>query len=255
MLFDTHTHINTMKYNGGIEKFVADAQANGIKKMICVGYDIKTSLEAIDLAYRFPGVVYASVGIHPTETNNITDSDLAQLDTMLNEPCVVALGEIGLDYHWDTVKPDIQKDIFIKQLTIARKNDKPVIIHCREAIKDTYDILKNNDVANIGGIMHSYAGSSEMACEFIKLNLLISISGVITFKNNKKTPEVVRAIDLENLLLETDCPYLTPEPFRGKTNYPWYTLYVAQKIAEEKNLTVDEVTKKTYENACKLFRI
>ena len=254
-LFDTHTHLNDKTFFNNIAAVVARCLANGIKKMIVVGYDLDSSLKAIDLAYRFPGIIYAAVGIHPTECNDITPQDLERLAALLDESCVVALGEIGLDYHWQTVEPDRQKEIFIKQLKIAKEKQKPVIIHSREAIKDTYDILKQEDVASIGGVMHSFSSSPEMAKEFIKLKLFISISGVITFKNNNKTRQVVKDIPLEHLLLETDCPYLTPEPYRGQVNYPDYTYYVAEEIAKVKNLSVTQVIAATYENACQLFKI
>ncbi|MDR1781575.1 MAG: TatD family hydrolase [Bacilli bacterium] len=254
-LFDTHTHLNDKPFINDIDNVVNKCLDNGIKKMVVVGFDISSSLRAIDLAYRFPNIIYAAVGIHPTECNGINEEDLNRLANMLDEPCVVALGEIGLDYHWDTTTPKLQKEIFIKQIKLAKQKKKPIIIHNREATKDTYDILKKEDISSIGGIMHSYSSSVEMASEFIKLNMMISISGVVTFKNNHKTKEVVKKIDLDHLLIETDCPYLTPEPYRGKTNYPNYTYYVAKEIANQKNIAIDEVINTTYSNACKLFKI
>lgn len=254
-LFDTHVHLNNPKLANNITEVIEEAKANGVKKMVCIGYDMATSLAAIDIAYSYPGLVYASVGIHPTECLNTTDEDLERIENMLLEPCVVALGEIGLDYHWDTVEPARQKEIFIKQIRIAKKMNKPIIIHSREAINDTYEILKTEDIKAIGGIMHSYPSSVDMAKLFIDLNMYISLSGVVTFKNARKTKEVARDIDLKYLLLETDAPYLTPEPYRGKINYPQYTYYVAQEIALQKGISVDEVINATYNNAINVFKI
>ncbi|MDF9866790.1 TatD DNase family protein [Bacilli bacterium PM5-3] len=255
MLFDTHVHLNGKPFIEDIENVVKTSQKNGIKKMVCIGYDMQSSLLAIDLAYRFPNVIYAAIGIHPNDCNDISDDDLKRLEAMLDEPCVVALGEIGLDYHWDTVKPEVQKEFFIKQIEMAKRKNKPIIIHSREATKDTYDILKQQDISKIGGVMHSYSSSNDMAKEFIKLNMMISISGVITFNNARRTKEVAKDIPLDKLLIETDCPYLTPVPYRGKTNYPEYTYYVAQEIASQKDMDIDGVIEQTYKNACQFFKI
>lgn len=255
MLFDTHVHLNSKPFIDDIDNVVKLIKKNNVSKMICIGYDLQSSLAAIDLAYSYPNLIYAAIGYHPNDCKDLSDDDLERLENMMDEPVVVALGEIGLDYYWDSVEHDIQKEFFIKQIRIAKKKNKPIIIHNREATKDVYDILKNEDISNIGGVMHSYSSSPEMAKEFIKLNMMISISGIVTFKNNKKTQEVVKEIDLDHLLIETDCPYLTPEPFRGKTNYPHYTIYVAEKIAEIKDIDSKEVIDKTYNNAMKIFNI
>ncbi|MDL2211422.1 TatD family hydrolase [Erysipelotrichaceae bacterium OttesenSCG-928-M19] len=255
MLFDTHVHLNGKPFIKDIDNIVKKALAGGISKMVCIGYNMETSLQAIDLAYRFPGIIYAAIGIHPNDCNGVSQADLERLENMLDEPCVVALGEIGLDYHWDTVKPEKQKEFFINQIRMAKRKSKPIIIHNREATKDTFDILKQEDISSIGGIMHSYSSSLDMAKEFIKLNMMISISGVITFSNARKTKEVAKEIPLDKLLIETDCPYLTPVPYRGKTNYPEYCYYVAKEIAQLKEITETEVIEKTYDNACKFFNI
>lgn len=254
-LFDTHTHINTKPFYDDIENVINNAKANNVGKMIAIGFDLDSSLKAIDLSYRYPGLVYAAIGIHPTELNDLTDADYERFINMLDEPCVVALGEIGLDYHWKNVEKAKQKEYFIKQIRLAKEKDLPILIHCREAIQDTYDILKAEDISSIKGVMHSYSGSIEMAREFIKLGMMISLSGVVTFKNAKSTKVVAKEVDLKNLLIETDCPYLTPVPYRGETNYPWYTTYVAQEIADLKEIDYDTVVQTTYDNAMKLFKI
>ncbi|WP_423364473.1 TatD family hydrolase [Mycoplasma sp. P36-A1] len=254
-LFDTHVHINTKPFIDDIENVMKQAKEQNVEKMLCIGFDMESSLKAIDLAYRYPERVYAAIGLHPTEVNDISQDDMDRFENMLHEPCVVALGEIGLDYHWDTVKPNIQKEYFIKQIRLAKKVNLPIIIHSRDAIQDTFDILKAEDIKSIGGIMHSYSGSLEMAKEFIKLNMLISLSGVVTFKNAKSTKMVAQNIPLDKLLIETDCPYLTPVPYRGQTNYPWYVKYVAQEIADIKEISYEEVCNTTFKNALKIFKI
>lgn len=255
MLFDTHVHLNSKPFIDDIDNVIKLIKENNVSKMVCIGYDLESSLTAIDLSYRYPGLIYAAIGYHPNDCNDLSEEDLERLENMLDEPVVVALGEIGLDYHWDTVEPKVQKEFFIKQIRIAKKKNKPIIIHNRDATQDVFNILKKEDISSIGGIMHSYSSSLEMAQEFIKLNMMISISGVITFKNARKTREVVEKIALDKLLIETDCPYLTPEPYRGKTNYPHYTYYVAKKIAEIKNISIDEVIETTYKNAFKVFNL
>lgn len=252
-LFDTHAHLNNPILFENLDEVVQNAIENNVGKMICIGYDLKTSKQAIEIARKYPGIVYASVGIHPTECYNL--DDLAEIEKLLTYPEVVALGEIGLDYYWDNIKPEVQKDFFKRQIVLAKKYHKIISIHSRDAIQDTYDILKESDIKEIKGIMHSYSGSLEMAQQFIGLGMYLSISGVITFKNAKKTREVVKEIDLKNILIETDCPYLTPQPYRGKTNYPQYTYYVAQEIALVKEIDISEVIETTYNNALEAFKL
>ena len=165
------------------------------------------------------------------------------------------MGECGLDYHWDTSPVDIQKEVFVKQIQLAKEINKPLIIHTRESIQDTYDILKENNVDVIGGVMHCYSGSIEMARSFINLNFKISLGGPVTFKNGRRAQEVATHIPLEDLLIETDAPYLTPHPYRGTRNEPAYVSMVAKKIAELKNISYEKVAKQTTFNACQLFNI
>lgn len=254
-LFDTHTHINGHPFIDNIQKTIDNAIIGGIKKMVCVGYDIASSETAIEVAKQYPSIVYAVIGIHPNECNGVGSEELARLDEMMDEECVVGVGEIGLDYHWDTVSKNLQKAFFIKQIRMAKDKKLPVVIHSRDATADTYEILKKEDISSIGGIMHSYSGDKEMGAKFVDLNMYLSMSGVVTFKNANRPKEVVQATPIERLLIETDCPYLTPDPYRGKTNYPQYTYYVAQKIAELKNMNLTEVVNTTYHNACTVFNI
>lgn len=255
-LFDNHVHLNSHPLNKSVDEIVNESIKRNVSKMICIGFDVQSSIKAVEIAKKYPGVVYAAVGIHPTECfETLTDKDLQIIEDLLDEECVVALGEIGLDYHWDTVSKEQQKIIFIKQIEIAKRKNKTIIIHSRDSTNDTYEILRDNDIKEIGGVMHCYAGSYEMAHKFIDLNMSLSIAGVVTFKNAKKTHEVVEKIGLEHLLIETDCPYLTPEPNRGKTNYPYYVSEVASKMAQLKNLTYQEVVKQTYLNTLKRYNI
>lgn len=254
MLFDTHVHLNNDKLLKDLDHYLDDALTHGVTHMVTVGYDLESSYKAIEIASKYKNV-YAAVGIHPTECLDTTSQDLDKIQEMLAHPKVVALGEIGLDYYWDSVPHDRQKEIFIKQIAIAKLCNKPVVIHSRDALKDTYDILKQEDITQIGGIMHCYPGSSEMAREFIKLNMYISLAGPVTFKNGRVAKEVAKTIPLDHLLIETDCPYLSPEPYRGKLNTPAHVRFVCQTIAQLNNISFEEVAKITFNNARKVFKI
>lgn len=222
--------------------------------MLVVGYDARTNKLAIELADKYD-FIYAAVGWHPVDAIYLTDELFAQLEEQVNHPKVVAIGECGLDYHWDTSPHDVQKEVFIRQIRLAQLINKPLIIHTRESINDTLDILKTYQADKVGGVMHCYSGSVEMAREFIKLNFKISLAGPVTFTNGRKPQSVAKEIPLEDLLIETDAPYLTPHPNRGKRNEPLYVSLVAKKIAELKEITYEEVCEQTMKNACKLFKI
>ena len=254
MLFDTHVHLNDKKYEEDLVEVIIRAQDEGVSKMLVVGYDARTNKLAIELADKYD-FIYAAVGWHPVDAIYLTDELFAQLEEQVNHPKVVAIGECGLDYHWDTSPHDVQKNVFIRQIRLAQQINKPLIIHTRESINDTLDILKTYQADQVGGVMHCYSGSVEMAREFIKLNFKISLAGPVTFTNGRKSQSVAKEIPLENLLIETDAPYLTPHPNRGKRNEPVYVSLVAKKIAELKEITYEEVCEQTMKNACKLFKI
>lgn len=254
MLFDTHVHLNDKKYEEDLVEVIIRAQDEGVSKMLVVGYDARTNKLAIELADKYD-FIYAAVGWHPVDAIYLTDELFAQLEEQVNHPKVVAIGECGLDYHWDTSPHDVQKNVFIRQIRLAQQINKPLIIHTRESINDTLDILKTYQADQVGGVMHCYSGSVEMAREFIKLNFKISLAGPVTFTNGRKPQSVAKEIPLENLLIETDAPYLTPHPNRGKRNEPLYVSLVAKKIAELKEITYEEVCEQTMKNACKLFKI
>lgn len=252
MIVDTHCHIFDDKFDGIREDVINESLEMGVEKLIVVGYDEKTSKEAVRLAQKYD-FCYAAVGLHPSEVLKNSDRSLRWLYNLLeNNKKIVAVGEIGLDYYWDKSFKEEQKEMFIKQINIANEFNLPIIIHCRDAVSDCYDILKENKSR---GVMHCYSSSLEMAREFVKIGFYLGIGGVVTFKNSVEIKKVVEGIELKWLLSETDCPYLAPVPFRGKTNHPGYTKYVVEKIAEIKNISIDEVEEALYNNAVTLFKL
>lgn len=254
MLFDTHVHLNAQQFNDDLEEVIDRAQAEGVTKMVVVGFDRPTITKAMELCERYE-FLYASVGWHPVDAIDMTTEDLEWLRELSAHPKVVALGEMGLDYHWDKSPKDVQQEVFRKQIQLAKEVKLPIIIHNREATRDVVQILKEEGAEEVGGIMHCFSGSAETAMECVKLNFYISLGGPVTFKNAKKPKEVAETVPLERLLIETDCPYLAPHPYRGKRNEPGYVKLVAKQIAEIKDLTYEEVAKATTENAKKLFDI
>lgn len=244
-MIDTHCHI-TSEYFDDLDKIIVKIKNVGIKKIIVNGCDMKSNLEVLDLVKRYD-IVYGAIGFHPTELDN---NDLEWLEEHINDEKIVALGEIGLDYHYENTDKELQKKIFKKQLEIAEKYKKTVIVHSRDALQDTYDILKNY---NIRGSLHCYSGSLEMAKEFIKLGFYIGVGGVVTFRNAKNIINVIENISIHKILLETDAPYLTPEPYRGMKNDSSYIPLIVDKIANIKEMTVDDVVDITTRNANDLF--
>lgn len=244
MLIDTHCHLNKEDYLD-VEKIIKDM--DGI--MVAAGCDDKTNLEVIELINKYENV-YGVIGIHPEEIKNITDQSFKIIEENINNPKIVGIGEIELDYYWDKDNKEEQKRLLIKQLDIASKYNKPVVVHSRDAIQDTYDILKQY---KLKGTIHSFSSSLEMAKEFIKLGYKIGIGGVVTFKNGKNIQNIVENLDIKDIVLETDSPYLTPEPFRGMKNEPKNVYYVAKKIAEIKNIELEKVIEITNQTAIALF--
>ena len=251
MYFDTHCHLNSEQLYEKKDEFIKHALDNQVEMMVVVGYNLESSKKAVEIAKEYP-FIYAAVGIGPNDCLNTTTQDLQIIDEYLNEPKVVALGEIGLDYYWDDVPSDKQKEVFQQQVDLAKKHQKPIIIHCRDAYEDTYEVLKKNGHP---GIMHCYSGSVEMAKRFIDLGFYISLAGPVTFKNARVPKDVAEKIGLEHLLIETDCPYLAPHPFRGKLNEPANVVYIAQEIAKLKNMEIESVASQTTFNAKKVFGI
>jgi len=247
MFIDTHCHLSKEKYD--IDKLINNCKNYNVDILIISGCDKKGIIEGLEIIKKYPNV-YMTIGFHPSEVEVTTEDDLGWLETLVqNEPKIVGIGEIGLDYHWDKNHCEEQCELFEKQLIIAERLKKPIVIHSREATQDTYDILKKHQ---LHGIIHCFSGSLEMAKEYIKLGYYLGIGGVLTFKNSN-LKNVVSNVGLENITLETDSPYLTPEPYRGTTNSPEYIPLIANKIAEIKNTSVDEVASITSNNAISLF--
>lgn len=254
MLFDTHVHLNAEQFNEDLQEVIDRAIAEGVTNMVVVGFDEETIKKAIELAETYD-FIHASVGWHPVDAVDMTPEHLEWLKELSSHPKVVALGEMGLDYYWDKSPKEIQKEVFRKQIRLAKEVKLPIIIHNRDATADIVEILKEENAGEVGGIMHCYSGSVETALECIDMNFYISLGGPVTFKNAKKPKEVAEAIPLGRLLVETDCPYLTPHPYRGKRNEPAYVKLVAEEIAGLKGLTLEKVAEATAQNAKKLFGI
>ncbi|EMI15161.1 TatD family hydrolase [Bacillus altitudinis MN12] len=254
MLFDTHAHLNAEQYNEDLEQVIERAKSEKVEKIVVVGFDRPTITRAMELieAYDF---IYAAIGWHPVDAIDMTDEDLAWIKELSQHEKVVAIGEMGLDYYWDKSPKDVQKEVFRRQIALAKEVNLPIIIHNRDATEDVVTILKEEGAAEVGGIMHCFTGSLEIAKACMEMNFYISFGGPVTFKNAKKPKEVVKDIPSDRLLIETDCPYLTPAPFRGKRNEPSYVKYIAEQIAELREMSFEELAALTTENAKKVFRI
>ncbi len=250
MMIDTHCHLGKNDCDN-IDEVIKNMEGNII---IVSGASPSDILEVVDICDKYDNV-YGTIGIHPEFANTYEKKDLELLEKSLHNNKIVGIGEIGLDYHYTKENKEKQQELFIKQIELANKHHKTIVIHSRDAIEDTYNILKEYKNENINCDLHCYSGSLEMAKKFIKLNTVFGIGGVLTFKNEKKLKEIVKELDLKNFVLETDSPYLTPEPFRGKINEPSNIKYVALKIAELKGINIDEVYKTTTDNALRLFDI
>jgi TatD DNase family protein len=216
MLFDTHAHLNAEEYKDDLDEVISRAQEAGVTNMVVVGFDRPTIERAMELVDHYD-FLYASVGWHPVDAIDMTEEDLIWIEELASHPRVVALGEMGLDYHWDKSPRDIQKEVFRKQIRLAKKVKLPIIIHNREATADILEILKEENAEEVGGIMHCFSGSPEVARECVNMNFYISLGGPVTFKNAKKPKDVAAEVPLDKLLIETDCPYLTPSSISRQT--------------------------------------
>ena len=248
MYIDTHCHISRNDYND-IPFLINKIKESGVSKIIVNGCDMKSNLEVLELVEKYD-IVYGAIGFHPTELEEFDEDNLLWLEEHINDDKIVALGEIGLDYHYDNTDKNKQLNVFKKQLDIAKKHNKAIIVHSRDAIQDTYNLLKEY---NLKGSLHCFSSSLEMAREFIKLGYFIGVGGVVTYKNAKNIVNVIENIDLEYILLETDAPYLTPEPFRKNKNDSSYISVIAKKIADIKGESVSVIEKTTSDNANRLF--
>lgn len=256
-LFDSHAHYDDKKFDEDREEILKSIKDSGVTKLVSVGYDIKSTKYAIKLANKYD-FIYATAGISPNDipqTENELCKNIEQIEKLAKEEKIVAIGEIGLDYYWNTNNKDMQKQAFIKQIEVANKLDLPIAIHTRDAVSDTLDILKNQMEVKNKGIFHCCPQNRELIKEALKLGFYISFAGPITFKNAKNADEMIDLVPLEKQLIETDSPYLSPEPSRGKRNDSRNVKYIAQKIANVKGVSLEEVAKITYKNACKIYKI
>jgi TatD DNase family protein len=255
MLIDSHVHLNNPKYKGEADAIIAGFERDGLIAAINVGFDRASSEETLALADKHQRI-YASVGVHPHDAKTATVRDYDFFSTAAKEPKVVAIGEAGLDYYYELSDRATQKRVFAEQLELAHALDLPVIIHLRDAYGDAEKLLKDNKrYLARGGVLHCFGGSAEFLREMLKLNLYVSYGGAITFKNAASRLDALRATPLERLLVETDCPYLTPEPHRGKLNYPAYIVHVAKRAAEALGKSFEEVRAATVSNTKTLFRL
>lgn len=254
MIFESHAHYDNEMFDEDREELLRSFPEKGIDTVINIGASLSSCKDTIALTKEYP-FVYGTMGVHPSETGELTEDSLAWLKKSCALEKVVAVGEIGLDYHWKEPEPVIQKQWFEAQLEMAREVQLPVIIHSREAAKDTLDIMKNLHAEEMGGVVHCFSYTKEIAREYLDMNYYFGIGGVITFANAKKLKEAVAYIPIEKILLETDSPYLSPEPYRGKRNSSLNLPFIAKELAAIKQMDYEDVLAITHENAEKLFRL
>ncbi len=254
MIFDSHAHYNDGRFSEDRDEILSSMPDKGVSYIMnaCSGLDEFDDIKAIIEKYPY---VFGAAGVHPHEADTMDDDSLTKIAEFSKHPKIKAIGEIGLDYYYDSSPRDTQRFWFSQQVDLAVQLDLPIIIHDRDAHADTMDILRKHDVKKIGGVFHCYTGSAEMAKEVLGMNLYIAFGGSLTFKKAQKPIEVAKSVPIERIVIETDCPYLTPEPHRGKRNDSTYLKYVAEKLAEVKQMSVEDVIKITAENAKNVFRI
>lgn len=254
MLIDTHTHIDLENFKDRFDEVLANAKEYGVEKVVIPGVEPKGFERILALSEKYDNV-YGAVGVHPEDVNAFNDEAANLMREYLKHDKIIAVGEIGLDYYWDKSQVELQKEIFEKQILIAKEAGKPVLVHDREAHQDCFEILKKTKAGDVGVVMHCFSGSPEFAMECVREGFYIALGGVVTFKNSKKAKEVAQVVPLDRLLLETDAPYMAPVPFRGKENEPAYVKFVAQEIADLRGISFDEVAQATTENAQRLLRV
>lgn len=252
MIFESHAHYDDESFDKDREELLNSFPEKGIEYVINVGANIQTSKDTIELTKKYP-FIYGAIGVHPNDAGNLKEEDMNWLKAQSGLEKIVAIGEIGLDYYYDEPAKEVQKKWFERQIELAKEVNLPVIIHSREAAKDTADMLKGLRAGELGGVIHCYSYTKEMAAEFLNMGFYIGIGGVVTFQNGRKLKEAVEYIPLENLLLETDSPYLAPVPNRGKRNSSLYIPSIAQEIAAIKGISYEEVVEATSRNGKKLF--
>jgi TatD DNase family protein len=254
MLFDSHAHYDDEKFKDDRYKVIENVHRGGVSYILNASTNLASAIDCIAFAQEFE-YVYAAVGIHPHNAEEVNNNSMVALADFAGDKKVVAIGEIGLDYFYNNSPKEIQKHWFARQINLAVELNLPIIVHDRDAHEDTMKIIENEKAESVGGVFHCYSGSVEMAKELLKKNFYISIGGSVTFKNAKRIIDVVKFVSLDRILIETDCPYMTPEPFRGKRNDSGYIRLVAEKIAEIRGKDFEEIASITTENAKRLFKI
>lgn len=254
MLFDTHAHFDDERFDDDRDEVILKAHESGVSYILNASSDMDSSRKSMALADKYD-FIYAAVGVHPHSAGEMKEDDLEILAGYASHPKVVAIGEIGLDYYYDNSPRNVQKYWFARQIGLAREVGLPVVIHDRDAHEDTLAIIKAEGASEVGGVFHCYTGSVEMAKEVLKNNFYIALGGAVTFKNARKLLDVAKFVPEDRLLIETDCPYMTPEPYRGKRNDSGYVRLVAEKIAELRGVTFEEIAQITAQNARRLFKI
>lgn len=254
MIFETHAHYDDEAFDPDREELLGKLPEAGIGTVVNIGASISSTKTTLALAERYP-YIYAAVGVHPSDTAELTDEWMDWLEEMCARPKVVAVGEIGLDYYWDEPDRETQKRWFRRQLQLAGKVNLPVVIHSRDAAKDTLDIIKEERAADVGGVIHCFSYGIEMAREYLNMGFFLGIGGALTFKNSRKLKEVVEYMPLDRIVLETDSPYLAPVPFRGKRNSSLNLPYVVKAVSEIKGISEEDVIRVTEENARRMYRL
>ena len=254
MIFDTHAHYDDERFDEDRDALLRSMKEAGIGNIVNIGANMASSQRSLDLAAEYD-FMYAAVGVHPSDCAELDDEKIEKLKEMSSFPKCVAIGEIGLDYYWPEPKHELQKMWFKRQIALAREVELPIIVHSRDAAADTVDILKSENAGELGGVVHCFSYSKEVAEECVKMGFYIGIGGVLTFKNGRKMKEVAEAIPMERIILETDCPYLAPEAFRGKRNSSLYLPYVVSAMAQIKGISEEEVISITEANAREMYRL
>ena len=252
MIFETHAHYDDPAFDRDRDRLLALLKDEGIAPIVNIGASIESTKSTVELAHRYDHV-YAAIGVHPSDCGDLTEKDIEWLKDLSSDEKVVAIGEIGLDYHYDEPDREIQKKWFIRQLELAGDTSLPIVVHSRDAAQDTYEIIK--DFRGLRGVIHCFSYSAELAREYVKMGYYIGVGGVVTFKNGRKLHEVVREIPLESIVVETDAPYLSPEPYRGRRNSSAFIPYIIERIADLKNVSYETVESAVYENAADLYKV
>lgn len=252
MIFETHAHYDDPAFDRDRDRLLALLKDEGIAPIVNIGASIETTKSTVELAHRYDHV-YAAIGVHPSDCGDLTEKDIEWLKDLSSDEKVVAIGEIGLDYHYDEPDREIQKKWFIRQLELAGDTSLPIVVHSRDAAQDTYEIIK--DFRGLRGVIHCFSYSAELAREYVKMGYYIGVGGVVTFKNGRKLHEVVKEIPLESIVVETDAPYLSPEPYRGRRNSSAFIPYIIERIADLKNVSYETVERALYDNAADLYKV